>query len=58
MKNLPPPFDAGGRSTRQNPGERLFYVGAPAKPVRALNDPEKAFLEYSYQYYVQLKNSR
>ncbi|MCQ8106318.1 gamma carbonic anhydrase family protein [Methylomonas sp. SURF-2] len=33
-----------------------LYVGAPAKPVRALNDSEKAFLEYSYQHYVRLKD--
>lgn len=33
-----------------------LYVGAPAKPVRALNDSEKAFLEYSYQHYIRLKD--
>lgn len=43
-----------------SPGKTLesgyLYVGAPAKPVRALNDSEKAFLEYSYQHYVRLKD--
>lgn len=43
-----------------SPGKKLqggfLYVGAPAKPIRALNDSEKAFLEYSYQHYIRLKN--
>ncbi|MBS3913923.1 MAG: gamma carbonic anhydrase family protein [Bacteroidetes bacterium] len=43
-----------------SPGKTLesgyLYVGAPAKPVRALNDTEKAFLEYSYQHYIRLKD--
>lgn len=43
-----------------SPGKTLesgyLYVGAPARPVRALNDSEKAFLEYSYQHYVRLKD--
>lgn len=42
------------------PGRKLesghLYVGAPARPIRELNDSEKAFLEYSYQHYVHLKN--
>lgn len=42
------------------PGKKLesgyLYVGAPARQVRELNDSEKAFLEYSYQHYIQLKN--
>lgn len=42
------------------PGKKLesgyLYVGTPAKPVRALNDSEKGFLEYSYQHYIRLKN--
>ncbi|MGR8929182.1 MAG: gamma carbonic anhydrase family protein [Gammaproteobacteria bacterium] len=42
------------------PGKKLesghLYVGAPAKPVRTLNDSEKSFLKYSYQHYVHLKN--
>lgn len=42
------------------PGKKLqsghVYVGSPAKPIRTLNDSEKAFLEYSYQHYVRLKN--
>jgi carbonic anhydrase/acetyltransferase-like protein (isoleucine patch superfamily) len=41
-------------------GKRLasgyLYVGAPARQVRALTDSEKAFLEYSSQQYIQLKN--
>ncbi len=43
-----------------SPGKKLagghLYVGAPAKPIRALNDTEKSFLEYSYKHYIQLKN--
>jgi carbonic anhydrase/acetyltransferase-like protein (isoleucine patch superfamily) len=43
-----------------SPGKTLesgyLYVGAPAKPVRALNDSEKAFLEYSYRHYMRLKD--
>ena len=35
----------------------FLYVGAPARQVRALNDSEKAFLEYSYQHYIQLKDA-
>ncbi|MGR8932735.1 MAG: gamma carbonic anhydrase family protein [Gammaproteobacteria bacterium] len=42
------------------PGKKLesgyLYVGAPAKPVRPLDESEKSFLEYSYRHYVQLKN--
>ncbi len=42
------------------PGKKLesgfLYVGAPAKQARALSEHEKAFLEYSYQHYIQLKN--
>ncbi len=41
------------------PGKRLagghLYVGSPAKPVRPLTDEERAFLRYSAQHYVQLK---
>lgn len=44
-----------------SPGKTLesgyLYVGAPAKPVRALNESEKAFLEYSYQHYIRLKDN-
>ncbi len=43
-----------------SPGKKLhsgfLYVGAPAKPIRALNDSEKDFLEYSCQHYIRLKN--
>ena len=42
------------------PGKRLesgfLYVGVPAKPSRSLLDSEKAFLEYSAEHYVILKN--
>ncbi len=42
------------------PGKRLksghLYVGIPAKPVRALDETEKEFLEYSSKQYIQLKN--
>ncbi|NOS90068.1 MAG: gamma carbonic anhydrase family protein [Methylococcaceae bacterium] len=42
------------------PGKTLaggyLYVGAPAKQARALSDTEKAFLAYSAQHYVALKN--
>lgn len=42
------------------PGKKLgggyLYVGMPAKPVRQLSEQEKAFLEYSYQHYIALKN--
>lgn len=33
-----------------------LYVGSPAKPIRALSDNEKQFLEYSAKHYIQLKN--
>lgn len=43
------------------PGKKLesgyLYVGAPAKQARALTDSEKAFLEYSYRHYIQLKEA-
>jgi carbonic anhydrase/acetyltransferase-like protein (isoleucine patch superfamily) len=43
------------------PGKKLesgyLYVGAPARQARALSDSEKAFLEYSYQHYMHLKDS-
>lgn len=49
-----------GAGALVSPGKKLeaghLYVGAPAKPVRALNDSEKAFLKYSYQHYIRLKN--
>jgi carbonic anhydrase/acetyltransferase-like protein (isoleucine patch superfamily) len=34
----------------------FLYVGTPAKKVRALTNPDKAFLDYSWQNYIQLKN--
>ncbi len=33
-----------------------LYVGAPAKQMRVLTDSEKAFLRYSAEHYVLLKN--
>ncbi len=49
-----------GAGALVSPGKVLqggyLYVGAPAKPVRALNDSEKSFLEYSYQHYIKLKD--
>jgi len=49
-----------GAGALVSPGKKLqsghLYVGAPAKPVRALNESEKAFLRYSYEHYVALKN--
>lgn len=49
-----------GAGALVSPGKVLqsgyLYVGAPAKPIRALNDSEKAFLEYSYQHYIRLKD--
>jgi len=42
------------------PGKKLesglLYVGSPAKPARPLSESEKAFLEYSYQHYIRLKD--
>lgn len=42
------------------PGKKLesgfLYVGTPAKQVRPLTTEEKAFLKYSYQHYIELKN--
>lgn len=42
------------------PGKRLasgyLYVGSPARQVRPLAEQEKAFLRYSPDYYVRLKN--
>ena len=49
-----------GAGALVSPGKVLqsgyLYVGAPAKPIRALSDAEKAFLEYSYQHYIHLKD--
>jgi carbonic anhydrase/acetyltransferase-like protein (isoleucine patch superfamily) len=33
-----------------------MYLGSPARQARELTDREKAFLEYSAQHYVELKN--
>ncbi|WP_367154508.1 gamma carbonic anhydrase family protein [Methylomonas sp. HYX-M1] len=49
-----------GAGALVSPGKTLesgyLYVGAPARPVRELGEKEKAFLEYSYQHYIELKN--
>jgi carbonic anhydrase/acetyltransferase-like protein (isoleucine patch superfamily) len=43
------------------PGKHLetghLYVGSPARRVRLLTEAEKAFLSYSAQHYVHLKNT-
>jgi carbonic anhydrase/acetyltransferase-like protein (isoleucine patch superfamily) len=43
------------------PGRRLesgfLYVGRPAEKVRALSDAEKAWLRYSAEHYVRVKNN-
>lgn len=43
------------------PGKQLasghLYMGSPAKKVRALNDEERAFLRYTAENYVKLKNT-
>jgi carbonic anhydrase/acetyltransferase-like protein (isoleucine patch superfamily) len=43
------------------PGKKLasgyLYIGSPVKQARPLKDSEKEFLEYSFQHYVQLKNT-
>ncbi|MCW9013407.1 MAG: gamma carbonic anhydrase family protein [Gammaproteobacteria bacterium] len=43
-----------------SPGKVLeggyLYLGTPARQVRALTDTEKAFLTYSAEHYVKLKN--
>lgn len=33
-----------------------LYVGSPAKKIRSLSTKEKAYLEYSSQHYIKLKN--
>lgn len=33
-----------------------LYIGSPAKAARPLSDEEKAFLQYSANHYVSLKN--
>ena len=42
------------------PGQELeggyLWVGSPARRVRPLREQERAFLEYSPQHYVELKN--
>lgn len=49
-----------GAGSVVSPGKELegghLYLGSPARAVRELNDKEKAFLLYSAQHYVSLKN--
>lgn len=48
-----------GAGSLVSPGKTLqsrgLYVGSPARRVRDLNEDEIAFLSYSAQHYVQLK---
>lgn len=49
-----------GAGSVVSPGKTLqggyLYLGSPARQVRELNEKEKAFLSYSAQHYVNLKN--
>jgi len=49
-----------GAGSVVSPGKTLaggyLYLGAPARQARELNQEEKAFLNYSAQHYVNLKN--
>jgi carbonic anhydrase/acetyltransferase-like protein (isoleucine patch superfamily) len=49
-----------GAGALVTPGKKLeggyLYIGCPAKQVRPLTEPEIAFLEYSSEHYIQLKN--
>lgn len=50
-----------GANTLVSPGKVLesgyLYLGSPAKAVRKLTDSEVAFLKYSAEHYVRLKNT-
>lgn len=50
-----------GAGALVSPGKRLesrgLYVGSPARRVRDLKEQEIAFLSYSAQHYVKLKDS-
>lgn len=35
----------------------MLYMGRPAKPVRRLTDEEIAYLKYSAEHYMRLKNN-
>jgi carbonic anhydrase/acetyltransferase-like protein (isoleucine patch superfamily) len=49
-----------GAGSLVSPGKVLesgiLYTGRPAKAVRALTDAEVAYLRYSAEHYIQLKN--
>lgn len=49
-----------GAGSLVSPGKRLesgfLYVGRPAEKVRPLTDAEKAWLRYSAEHYVRLKD--
>ena len=49
-----------GAGSVVSPGKSLaggyLYLGSPARQVRELNQKEQAFLAYSAQHYVNLKN--
>ncbi len=50
-----------GAGALVGPGKKLesgyLYVGTPAKASRPLTQDEKAFLEYSAEHYIELKNT-
>jgi carbonic anhydrase/acetyltransferase-like protein (isoleucine patch superfamily) len=35
----------------------MLYVGRPAKAIRALTDEERAYLRYSAEHYIKVKNN-
>ena len=49
-----------GAGSLVSPGKELesgyLYLGSPAKKIRPLRDKELAYLEFSAQHYVDLKN--
>jgi carbonic anhydrase/acetyltransferase-like protein (isoleucine patch superfamily) len=49
-----------GAGSLVNPGKEIeggyLWLGRPAKRVRELSEREKAYLEYSAEHYVKLKN--
>lgn len=49
-----------GAGALVTPGKKLdsgyLYVGSPAKQVRHLTERERAFLEYSAEHYISLKD--
>ncbi len=49
-----------GAGSLVSPGKELdsgfLYLGTPVKKIRALSDEEYAWIEYSAQHYINLKN--